>query len=190
MLYQPILVIHVVAAALLIGGGLLLAASGFGLLALERARELLPWARLAMASSPLTVGAGFLLFASGGHLAGSQWSFSEGWITVSAGVLAVLGIATIVLYVRLGRLVEEIRVLGEGTVTGELRERLASPVLWAIAHALVFTGPAFIAVMVLKTAFAETALWLGGGAALGVVTGVLFARRGTRVGLAAGEQAR
>lgn len=190
MLYEPILVVHVVSAALLIGGGLLLAASGFGLVGLERGRELLPWARLALASAPMTVGAGLLLFASGGHLAGTRWTFEEGWITVSAAVLAILGIATLVLYRRLRRLVVEVSGLADAEVPAQLHARLASPGLWVVAHALVLSGPAFIAVMVLKTTYAQTAAWLLGGMAVGAVTGIAFARWGSRLRLAARDPAR
>jgi hypothetical protein len=190
VLYQPILVIHVTAAALLVGGGLLLAASGFGLVGLERVRELLPWVRLALASAPMTLGAGLLLFASGGHLAGTQWSFEEGWITVSAAVLAVLGVATLVLYRRLWRLLEEVRGAGRAEVPPALRARLAAPGLWVIAHALVVSGPAFIAVMVLKTSYGETAAWLLGAVLVGAGSGAAFSRWGSRVRLAAHEPAR
>jgi uncharacterized membrane protein len=72
-----------------------------------------PWAGVALASAPLTIGSGLALFASGGHLAGTAWTFAEGWITVSAIWLAVLGVATLVLYRRLWRLAEEVRALGE-----------------------------------------------------------------------------
>lgn len=189
MLYQPVLVVHVAAAALLIGGGLLLAASGVGLTSLERGRELRPWAVLALASAPLTVGAGVALFASGGHLAAAAWSFAEGWITVSALWLAVLGVATLVLYRRLWRLGERVRELGDRSAPAELRDALCSPVTWATANALVFSGMAFIPVMVLKTGFLESVLWLGGGAAVGVATGVAMARRGPGIDLAAGPAA-
>lgn len=184
MLYEPVLVVHVAAAALLIGGGLLLAASGFGLTTLERGRELLPWVGVAMASAPLTVGSGLALFASGGHLAGAAWTFAEGWITVSAIWLAVLGVATLVLYRRLWRLGEQVRALGDEPATAALRERLRSPVTWGIAHALVFGGVAFIPVMVLKTEFLATTLWLLVGSAVGVVSGVVFTGRAARGDLA------
>ncbi len=186
MLYQPVLVVHVAAAALLIAGGLLLAASGVGLMTMERGRELQPWAVLALASAPLTVGSGLALFASGGHLAGSAWSFTEGWITISAAWLAVLGVATLVLYRRLWRLGEEIRRLGDEPAPAALRDALCSPVTWAMAHALVFGGVAFIPVMVLKTGFLESALWLVGGSAVGVAVGAVLARRGPRSDLATG----
>lgn len=184
MFYEPVLVVHVVAAVLLIGGGLLLVGAGVGLTSFAHARELRPWAALALASAPLTVGAGLLLFASGGHLAGTAWSFAEGWITVSASWLAVLGIATLVLYRRLWALAEELRQTDDGEVPGSLRARLRSPVTWAVAHALVLGGIAFIPVMVLKTGFAGSAVWLLGGSTTGVVSGVLTARRGTRDDLA------
>lgn len=186
MLYEPVLVVHVAAATLLIGGGLLLTACGFGLTTLERGHELRPWAGVAMASAPLTVGAGLALFASGGHLAGTAWTFAEGWITVSAIWLAVLGVATVALYRRLWRLGEQLRELGEGPAPASLRERLRSPVTWGTAHALVFGGVAFIPVMVLKTAFVATALWLVLGSAVGVGSGVLFTRRAGGSDLAPG----
>lgn len=184
MLYEPVLVVHVIAAVLLIGGGLLLVGAGVGLTSLVHARELRPWAALARGSAPLAVGAGVALFASGGHLAGTSWSFAEGWITVSAGWLAVLGIATLVLYRRLGALAEELRETDDGEVPASLGARLRSPATWAIAHALVLGGIAFIPVMVLKTGFAGSAGWLLGGSATGVVSGVLTARRGARDDLA------
>ena len=190
MLHEPFLVLHVVAAALLIGGGLLLAASGYGLLALDRGRELVPWTVLAMVSAPMTVASGVALFATGGHLAATAWSFSEGWITISTIALTVLGVATLVIYRRLWTLVGEVRGLGEERVDDDLRARLASPVIWAVAHALVLSGPAFIVVMVLKTPFLTTGLWLGGAAVLGVASGIAFSRRARGAGLAAGAAAR
>ena len=185
MLYEPVLVVHVAAAALLIGGGILLAAAGFGLTSLERGRELVPWAGVALASAPLTIGSGLALFASGGHLAGTAWTFAEGWITVSAIWLAVLGVATLVLYRRLWRLAEDVRALGEEPAPAPLRARLRSPVTWGVAHALVFGGVAFIPVMVLKTGFLESALWLGLGSLVGVGSGVVVTRRAERIDLAA-----
>lgn len=184
MPHEAVLVVHVTAAALLIGGGLLLAASGLGLTTLERGRELAPWAVLATSSAPLTVGAGLVVFATGGHLAGTRWSFAEGWVTVSAVVLTVLGVAAVVLYRRLWRLGAEVRALGDAPAPRDLRERLGAPVTWMLAHALVLAGPAFITVMVLRTGFVASTLWLGGGAGVGLVSGALFARRGARVRVA------
>jgi hypothetical protein len=44
-------------------------------------------------------------------------------------------------------------------------------------------------VMVLKTGFLESVLWLVGGAAVGVAVGVYMARRGPGIDLAAGPAA-
>lgn len=190
MLYEPVLVVHVAAATLLIGGGLLLAASGVGLTTLERGRELAVWAGVARASAPLTVGSGLALFASGGHLAGTSWTFAEGWITVAAVWLTVLGVGTLVLYRRLWHLADELRALGEEPAPPALRARLRSPVTWAIAHALVFGGVSFVPVMVLKTGFVESALWLVLGSLVGVASGVVVTRRAARLDLAAGAGGR
>jgi hypothetical protein len=104
-------------------------------------------------------------------------------------VLAVLGIATLVLYRRLWRLMEEVHDTGDAEITADLRARLASPGLWVIAHALVFSGPAFIAVMVLKTTFGATAAWLFGAVAVGAASGVWFSRWGSGARLAARQPA-
>jgi uncharacterized membrane protein len=58
-------------------------------------------------------------------------------------------------------------------------------VTWGVAHALVFGGVAFIPVMVLKTGFLESALWLVLGSLVGVGSGVVVTRRAERIDLAA-----
>jgi hypothetical protein len=173
--YEPVLFLHVVAAATLVGTMLVELFAGVQLRRAEDLRAVRTWTGFSRPMIPLSGAAWLLLLMSGGHMAGVQWSFAEGWITVSAVALLVAAAAGPLLHGRrlkaLGKAAE-----GDGPVGPELRARLHDPVLWASVHGQIGVAVGFIYAMTNKTGFLGTALALVLPGAVGAVAGVLLAR--------------
>lgn len=173
--YEPVLFLHVVAAATLVGTMLVELFAGVQLRRAEDLRAVRTWTGFSRPMIPLSGAAWLLLLMSGGHMAGVQWSFAEGWITVSAVALLVAAAAGPLLHGRrlkaLGKAAE-----GDGPVGPELRARLHDPVLWASVHGQIGVAVGFIYAMTNKTGFLGTTLALVLPGAVGAVAGVLLAR--------------
>jgi hypothetical protein len=175
--YEPILFVHVAAAAVLIGTMLVEVLAGVQLRRAGDLRAVRTWVGFVRPMTAISGAAWLLLLMSGGHLAGVRWSFSDGWITVSAiGLLVAASVGPLVHGRRLKAIGED--AAGDGAVPADLRRRIADPVLWASVHALIGVGLGFIYAMTNKTDFVGTTLALVLPAVVGAVVGVLAARRG------------
>lgn len=173
--YEPVLFVHVVAAAALVGTMLVELFAGLQLRRADDLRAVRTWTGFTRPMIALSGAAWLLLLMSGGHMAGVQWSFEEGWITVSAVALLVAAAAGPLLH---GRRLKAIgrAATGDGPVGPELRARVHDPVLWASVHGQIGVAIGFIYAMTNKTGFLGTTVALVLPGALGAVTGVLLAR--------------
>jgi hypothetical protein len=179
--YEPVLFVHVAAAAVLVGSMLVEVLAGAQLRRADDLRAVRTWTRFIRPMTAVSGASWLLLLSSGGHLAGVRWTFSEGWITVSAVGLLVAAAAGPLLH---GRRLKAVGAdaVGDGPVPAALRERLHDPVLWASVHGLIGVAVGFIYAMTTKTDFLGTTLALLVPGAIGAFVGVLLARRDRTVG--------
>jgi hypothetical protein len=175
VVYEPVLFVHVVAAAVLVGTMLVEILAGAQLRRAADLRGVRTWVGFVRPLTAVSGAAWLLLLMSGGHLAGVRWSFGDGWITVSAvGLLIAAAVGPLVH----GRRLKAIGAAAgaDGPVPGDLRAAITDPVLWASVHAQIGVGIGFIYAMTNKTGFLGTALALLLPAVAGALAGVLLAR--------------
>lgn len=178
VVYEPVLFVHIVAAAVLIGTMLVEILAGVQLRRADDLRAVRTWVRFVRPMTALSGFAWLLLLLSGGHLAGVGWSFLDGWITVSAiGLLVAATVGPLLHGRRLKAIGTEAD--GDGPVPTTLRRRLADPVLWASVHGLAGAGIGFIYAMSNKPGFVGSIVALLLPAAVGAVAGVALARQAT-----------
>lgn len=180
VVYEPVLFVHVAAAAVLVGSMLVEVLAGIRLRSAVDLRAVRTWVAFVRPMTPLSGAAWLLLLLSGGHLAGVRWSFAEGWITVSAVALLVAAAAGPLLHGRRLRVIaDEAEGDGDGPVPTGLQRRILDPVLWASVHGLTGVAFGFILAMTNKTDVLGSVLALLVPGLLGVITGVVVVRTGT-----------
>jgi hypothetical protein len=170
------LFLHVTGAAVLVGALLLEVSAGVQLRTAEDVRAVRTCIRFSRTATPLGGAAWLVLLATGGHLAGANFSFAEGWITVSAVALVLAAAAGPLVHGRRLKIIGA-AATGDGPIPADLRARILDPVLWASVHGLVGVAIGFIYAMTNKTGFVGTSVALLLPGSIGAAVGVALAKR-------------
>lgn len=128
-----------------------------------------PFAAMVHRLEPLLPIAALLLLGFGAwliHLSDGVWKWKDGWILVAVITLVVVeGLAGALLAPRSKRLVAMIEAAPDGELTPDLRNAMADPVIWDLAHIATFGFLGVVFVMASKPS--------GGAAALIVIIGAI-----------------
>lgn len=149
----------------------------------DRSSDLVVWAPLVRRLEPLVPVGALLILGSGWalvELSDGEFSWSQGWVVVSAAALVVVeAVGAVLIRPRAQHLTARISANGDGPVSQDVRQAILDPVLWYVSHFATVTFFGIVFLMAAKPA----GVWvpvtvLVVSAAVGLLTAVPFVRGG------------
>ncbi|HVP15144.1 MAG TPA: hypothetical protein VMS88_06345 [Terriglobales bacterium] len=166
--YQSVLFLHLATLVMLVGGSVVARVGISQLRGAQRVEQVTAWMH-SFGALKLVFGVGsLLLLLTGAYLVGGTFSWTSGWIAISALTLVAIHVngssASVASFKPIGM---ALRGRTEGPVPAEAHGPLRAPRLWSAIHVNLGMVLAVMWVMVTKPAGAFAALFVLAGTAAG-----------------------